>query len=82
MRPPVSDSVMLLLAMLVAKSKSDPLFKIERVQRRHRNQSRRFIPPQRSSTESRPRWTPTSVETLRMASRAPSTYGRALFPES
>ena len=38
--------------------------------------------PYRSSTLSRPRRRPVKVLTLRMASRAPSTYGRALLPES
>src|ERR1035437_3558712 len=48
----------------------------------HHGHLRRCALGQSSSTESRPRWTPTSVETLRMASRAPSAYGRALVPAS
>lgn len=35
-----------------------------------------------SNTESGPRCTPTRVETRRIAMKAPSTYGRALLPES
>ncbi len=41
-----------------------------------------YVARYRSSTVSSPRWTPTSAETLRIASSAPSTYGRALLPES
>ena len=41
-----------------------------------------FAAGYRSSTVSSPRWTPTSVDTLRIASSAPSTYGRALLPAS